>query len=409
MQLINYDGEDAILGIFQDVTERIRLEDQLRQAQKMEAVGQLTGGVAHDFNNLLAVIMGNLELLLEQVERGSKAFSLATRALAAGGRGADLTHRLLAFSRRQPLQPVPVDVNELIRGMHELLIRTLGEDVDIELVGGAGLWQCDVDPGQLENAILNLSINARDAMPGGGRLTIETSNARVDDAYAAALENVAAGQYVLLAISDTGTGMDKDVIAQAFDPFFTTKEVGKGSGLGLSMIYGFVKQSGGHARIYSELGEGTTMKLYLPRSTVKGAPMAAVNASAMAGTKERGETILVVEDDAEVRTVTVTILGDLGYEVLEAGTAAAGLTQLERNPGINLMIADIVLPGGMGGRELADEACRLRSGLKVLYVSGYAENALSHHGRLDEGVQLLVKPFRQADLAAKIRQILDSV
>ncbi|MBT7636354.1 MAG: PAS domain S-box protein [Rhodospirillaceae bacterium] len=407
LQPISYAGEDAILGSFQDVTERLRLEEQLRQAQKMEAVGQLTGGVAHDFNNLLAVIMGNMELLLEQAEPEGKASQFAMRALAATQRGADLTHRLLAFSRRQPLQPIAVDVNELIGGMHDLLVRTLGEDIGIELVGGAGLWRCEVDPGQLENTVLNLSINARDAMPGGGLLTIETSNVRLDENYASSQEDVAPGQYVLLSISDTGTGMEKDVIEQAFDPFFTTKEVGKGSGLGLSMIYGFVKQSGGHARIYSESGEGTTMKIYLPRATVLAdAEMDGVVQSG-ADPAARGETIVVVEDDADVRAVTVGCLLELGYNVVEAATAVEGLAQLERNKGANLLIADIVLPGGMGGRDLAEKACALQPDLQVLYISGYAENALSHHGRLDDGVQLLVKPFRLADLGAKVRQILD--
>jgi PAS domain S-box-containing protein len=408
LQLINFAGEDAILGSFQDVTERLRLEDQLRQAQKMEAVGQLTGGVAHDFNNLLAVIMGNLELLQEQLEDESRAAKLLARALAASERGADLTHRLLAFSRRQPLQPIQVDINQLVRGMQDLLVRSLGEDIGIELVGGAGLWQCEVDPGQLENAILNLSINARDAMPGGGRLTIETSNARLDDAYASAQEDVTPGQYVLLAISDTGTGMEKEIIEQAFDPFFTTKDVGKGTGLGLSMIYGFVKQSGGHARIYSEVGVGTTMKIYLPRARGD-ASTEPESDSVPATTAARGETILVVEDDAEVRTVAVSILTELGYDILEAATAAAGLAQLERNPRVNLLIADIVLPGGMGGRELSDKARAILPGLKVLYISGYTEDAVVHHGQLDAGVQLLVKPFRRVDLEVKVRQVLDGV
>jgi PAS domain S-box-containing protein len=409
LQPISYAGEDAILGSFQDVTERLRLEDQLRQAQKMEAVGQLTGGVAHDFNNLLAVIMGNMELLLDQVEPESKAAQFTMRALSATQRGADLTHRLLAFSRRQPLRPIAVDVNELIAGMQDLLVRTLGEDIGIELADGAGLWRCEVDPGQLENAVLNLSINARDAMPGGGLLTIETSNVHLDEDSASSQEDVAPGQYVLLSISDTGTGMDKDVIAQAFDPFFTTKEVGKGSGLGLSMIYGFVKQSGGHARIHSELGEGATMKIYLPRSTALADVGTESAVQSGANPAVRGEMIVVVEDDADVRAVTVGSLLELGYDVVEAATAEEGLAQLERNKRANLLIADIVLPGGMGGRELAERACALHPELRVLYISGYAENALSHHGRLDDGVQLLVKPFRLGDLGAKVRQILDGV
>ncbi|MDP6565378.1 MAG: PAS-domain containing protein [Alphaproteobacteria bacterium] len=396
-------------GTGSDITEQKQQQEQLRQAQKMEAVGQLTGGVAHDFNNLLAVIMGNLELLLENTEPGGKISGLANKALAATLRGADLTHRLLAFSRRQPLRPVSVDVNRLAHDMQDLLVRTLGEAIGIELVGGAGLWRCDVDPGQLENTILNLSINARDAMPQGGRLTIETSNARLDDAYAAAQADVAPGQYVLLAISDTGSGMPPEVIAQAFDPFFSTKDAGRGSGLGLSMIYGFVKQSGGHARIYSEVGEGTTMKIYLPRSTASVAGPPETTARAVADTAARGEVVMVVEDDVDVRKVAVSILSEQGYEVHEAGTAAAALALIERTQKINLLLTDVILPGGMGGRELADRACDLVPGLKVLFMSGYSENAIIHHGRLDEGVQLLAKPFGRADLATKVREILDGV
>jgi PAS domain S-box-containing protein len=405
MQNITYAGEEAILSSFQDVTERLYLEEQLRQAQKMEAIGQLTGGVAHDFNNLLAVIMGNLELLLEKSEPDSSLNSFAMRALAATQRGADLTHRLLAFSRRQPLQPVSVDINKLARGMQDLLVRSLGETIEIEMVGGAGLWQCEVDPGQLENAILNLALNARDAMPQGGRLTIETSNSRLDDGYAVAQDDVEPGQYVLLAISDTGTGMAPEVIEHAFDPFFTTKEVGKGSGLGLSMIYGFVKQSGGHARIYSELGEGTTMKIYLPRSAAGTQPE--ISTQAVTDTAARGEVIMVAEDDAEVRRVAISILDDLGYEVLEADTADVALAQMELDQRVALLVTDVILPGGMGGPELAEKAGDFLPSLKVLYMSGYTENAIMHHGRLYEGVQLLVKPFGRTDLAVKVRSILD--
>lgn len=390
-----------------DITENKAVEAQLLQAQKMEAVGQLTGGVAHDFNNLLAIILGNLELLAEQVENNSRAAELAAKAVAATLRGADLTHRLLAFSRTQPLRPTTVDVNRLTQGMQDLLVRSLGEAIAIELVIGPGLWQCEVDPGQLENAILNLSINARDAMPEGGRLMIETSNADLSDPYAAAIEDVIPGEYVLLAISDTGTGMPPEVISRAFDPFFSTKAVGKGSGLGLSMIYGFVRQSGGHARIYSELGEGTTMKIYLPRSTADIAARPAAGSQIAANTQARGEVIMVVEDDPEVRTVAVAILDELGYEILEAGSADAALAQIDPPQRIDLFITDVILPGGMGGRQLADRAGELIPGLKILYISGYAENALMHHDRLDEGVQLLMKPFGRADLALKVHEILD--
>ncbi len=390
-----------------DVTERKTVEAQLLQAQKMQAVGQLTGGVAHDFNNLLAIILGNLELLAEQVENNSRVAELAAKAVAATLRGADLTHRLLAFSRTQPLHPSTVDVNQLTQGMQDLLVRSLGEAIEIEFVNGPDLWQCEVDPGQLENVILNLSINARDAMTEGGRLVIETSNADLSDPYAAAIEDVVPGEYVLLAISDTGTGMPPEVISQAFDPFFTTKAVGKGSGLGLSMIYGFVRQSGGHARIYSELDEGTTMKIYLPRSTADIAARPAASTQVVADTKARGEIIMVVEDDPEVRTVAVAILDELGYEILEADSADAALAQISPSRQIDLFVTDVILPGGMGGRELAGRAGELIPGLKILYISGYAENALMHHDRLDEGVQLLVKPFGRADLALKVREILD--
>ncbi|MDA1100958.1 MAG: PAS domain S-box protein [Proteobacteria bacterium] len=413
LQRINYAGENAILGSFQDVTDRLRLEEQLRQAQKMEAIGQLTGGVAHDFNNLLAVIMGNLELLVERAEADSEIAKFAARALAATGRGANLTHRLLAFSRRQPLRPVSLDVSQLVTGMQDLLLRTLGTTIEIALVAGANLWQCEVDPGQLENAILNLSINARDAMPQGGRLTIEISNADLDDTYATAYgtapEDLAPGQYVLLAISDTGSGMPPKVAAQAFEPFFTTKAVGKGSGLGLSMIYGFVKQSGGHVRIYSEVGAGTTIKIYLPRAAAGAGAWPETGAHPVADTAAQGEVVMVVEDDAEVRMVVVGILDELGYEVLQAETGDAALAQIKHNDRINLLITDIALPGGMDGRELADRVRgELLPGLKVLYISGYSEDANMRQGRLDDGTQLLTKPFRQAGLAIKVREILDS-
>ncbi len=398
---------NGYFGLGMDISRRHALEEHLRQSQKMEAVGQLTGGIAHDFNNLLAVIMGNLELLLERTGSDAGISKLATRALGATQRGADLTHRLLAFSRRQPLRPVSVDISHLVQGMHDLLARTLGEAIEIELVVAAELWRCEVDAGQLESAILNLSINARDAMPQGGKLTIETSNAHLDDAYAAAQEEVEPGQYVLLAVSDTGTGMSAEIIAQAFEPFFTTKEVGKGSGLGLSMIHGFVKQSRGHVRIYSELGEGTTMRLYFPRSTADPVSGHGAVAPAVIDTSALGEVVMVVEDDVDVRTVAVSILDELGYEILEAGTAVAALEQIERSRRLDLLITDVVLPGGLGGRDLADKALALKPSLKVLYMSGYTKNAIMHHGRLDEGVQLLTKPFGRADFALKIRQILD--
>lgn len=398
-----------------NVTEFVIQEQLLHQAQKMEAVGQLTGGVAHDFNNLMGVIMGNLELLLLRSGADESISSYANKALAATERGAELTHRLLAFSRTQPLRPRSVDVDVLVREMEELFVRTLGENVEIEMRGGgSGAWPCDVDPGQLENVVLNLCLNAHDAMPDGGRLTVETSNVEIDDAHAnahthaLAIEEIEIGQYLLLAISDTGVGMEDEVIAKAFDPFFTTKDVGQGSGLGLSMIHGFVKQSGGHVQIYSEVDKGTTIKIYLPRSTTIEAVISDASVQPAMDTSARGEVLMVVEDDIELRTVIVTILGDLGYRVLEAGSAASALAQLGQGENINLLISDIILPGGLGGKGLVAKATDLHPDLKSLFVSGYAENAAAHQSRLADGAALLVKPFGRRDLALKVREILDS-
>ncbi|NQV59523.1 MAG: PAS domain S-box protein [Alphaproteobacteria bacterium] len=412
LQLSQSETPPVFFAIIQDITERKRAEERLVQSQKMEAIGQLTGGVAHDFNNLLAIIMGNLELLLARGTGDSEISGFAAKALAATQRGANLTHRLLAFSRMQPLRPVSVGADQLVRGMEDLLVRTLGEAIEIKLNSSADLWPCEVDPGQLENALLNLSINARDAMPRGGRLTIETSNIVIDDAYAAAQDDVEAGEYVLLAVSDTGSGMAPEIIAQAFNPFFTTKGAGKGSGLGLSMVYGFVKQSGGHARICSEVGAGTTVKIHLPRS-IGGqgvAPGTSAHPAANRPTTDtgaHGEVIMVVEDDAEVRAVAVGFLSQLGYEVLEAGRADAALEKIAQNREINLLLADIILPGGMGGKELADRACELLPSLKVLYMSGYTGDPHIHPGPPGRDGQLLMKPFGQADLAKKVRQALD--
>jgi CheY-like chemotaxis protein len=368
----------------------------------MEAVGQLTAGVAHDFNNMLAVTWGNAELLEDEIGADNPQLGAVFRATK---RGADLTQRLLAFSRKQVLNPKIVNANNLIADITGLLRRTLEEHIDIETVTGAGLWNCEVDPAQLENALVNLAINARDAMPDGGKLTIETANVRLDDDYAAAQAEVKPGQYVMLAVTDTGTGMAPEVRDHVFEPFFTTKAVGKGSGLGLSMIYGFVKQSGGHVTIYSEPGEGTTIKLYLPRSTETEA--AERKAATDAVPAARGETVLVVEDDSDLRTLAVALLGNLGYQVLEAGTGAAALEQLGSTTRVNLLLTDVMLPGGMNGRELAAEAGRRAPGLQVLYMSGYTENAIVHHGRLDADAELLPKPFRRADLARAVRRALD--
>jgi signal transduction histidine kinase len=392
-----------------EVAERMKAEEALRQAQKMEAIGQLTGGIAHDFNNLLTIIVGNIELLQRRLPEGSdRLLRAAEHAMDATRRAATLTQRLLAFSRRQPLDPKPIDVNKLVAGMSDLLRRTLGEGVVLETVLAGGLWRSQADPNQLENAILNLAVNARDAMPDGGRLTIETANARLDEAYVQALpEPVPPGQYVLVAVSDTGMGMDKATQEKVFEPFFTTKESGKGTGLGLSQVYGFVRQSNGHVRIYSEPGEGTTIKVYLPRLVGSDHEPAEMPAKAAAMVRGAGETVLVVEDERDLRAYTTEALRELGYRVLEAADAAAALSIVDRHPEIDLLFTDVVLTGGMNGRNLADEAARRRPGLPVLFTTGYTSNAIVHHGRLDPGMPLIGKPFTYAELAAKVRRMLD--
>jgi PAS domain S-box-containing protein len=402
---IVWNGEEAIQRTLIDLSERKQLEEQLHQAQKMEVVGHLTGGVAHDFNNILTAITGNLELAADQVEPTSEVGAMVERALGAAWRGATLTERLLAFSRRQALAPQVIHARALAEGMIDLLHRTLEESVSIEFIGSDDLWMCEADPSQLENAILNLAINARDAMPDGGKLTIETENISLDEDYATAQAEVTPGQYVMIAVTDTGAGMSQEILGQVFDPFFTTKEIGKGSGLGLSMVFGFVKQSGGHVTIYSEVGVGTTVKLYLPRS--RGGKPASLPSGPLDVPRARGEIILVVEDDPSVRTLSVALLSDLGYGVLEAADGPAALLVLETSPQIDLLFTDVVLPGGMRGPELAAEITRRRPRITVLYTSGYTENAIVHQGRLDEGVDLLNKPFRRDDLARKVRAVLD--
>ncbi len=387
--------------------QRAAIEDlnlRLRQSQKMEAVGQLTGGIAHDFNNLLTVILGNADLLRDSLKHDRDLHGIADLTLRAAERGAELTNRLLAFGRRQALDPAPTDINKLIAAMEKLLRRTLGEHVEIEMVQSGGLWKAMVDSGQLESAILNLCLNARDAMGIGGRLTIETANTRLDAAYAAGQPELEPGQYVMVAVSDTGAGMDAQTLERAFEPFFTTKDVGKGSGLGLSMVYGFVKQSKGHVRIYSEQGQGTTVKLYLPRAYGDRAE----EDEAVGGAARNGhEKILLVEDDDLVRSHVSAQLAGLGYEVVAVENGPDALDALRRDVGIDLLFTDIVMPGGINGRQLADEAKKLRPSMPVLFTSGYTENAIVHHGRLDPGVHLLQKPYRRQELAAKIREVLD--
>jgi PAS domain S-box-containing protein len=382
-------------------------EEALRQSQKMEAVGQLTGGIAHDFNNLLAGIAGSLELLSARIAQGrlKDLDRYIATAQGAAGRAAALTHRLLAFARRQTLEPRPTNVNRLMAGMEELIRRTVGPAVRVEVVGAAGLWTALIDPSQLESALLNLCINARDAMPDGGRITIETSNKWLDERMARE-RDMEPGQFLSLCVTDTGTGMTPEVAERAFDPFFTTKPIGQGTGLGLSMIYGFVRQSGGQVRIYSEPGMGTTMCLYLPRHHEEEAAAEAVAAPATAPRAEQGETVLVVDDEPTVRMLVTEVLEDLGYAAIEAADGAAGLQVLRSGARVDLLVTDVGLPGGMNGRQLADAGRVLRPGLQVLFITGYAENAVLSHGHLEPGMQVLTKPFAMDMLTSRIRTMI---
>jgi PAS domain S-box-containing protein len=389
----------------QDITEQKQTEEQLRQAQKMEAVGQLTGGIAHDFNNLLAVILGNLELVQNEVEESEQGSECVQSAIEAAERGAGLTQRLLAFSRKQALQPASVDANALVQDMLELLRRTLGEQIDIELVRDADLWQCLVDSNQLENALLNLAINARDAMPTGGKLTITTSNSRIDDDYAASMPEVEAGHYVQISVNDTGSGMPEETQRRAFEPFYTTKDVGLGSGLGLSMVYGFIKQSGGHVSVDSEPSAGTTIRLFLPHYSGEALPESEpLDPSESLNAK--GEIVLVAEDDADLRALLLRVLKSLGYEVLEADSGEPALEILRSPAEIDLLLTDIVLPNQMSGRELAEEALQARPDLRVIYMSGYTEDEILHHRHPGDGIQFLQKPFRKADIARAVCRAL---
>jgi PAS domain S-box-containing protein len=407
--------EGELLGfakVTRDLTERRAADERARQAQKMEGIGQLTGGVAHDFNNLLTIIIGNLETLqrnlgetpppLERLRRS------AENAMRGSRRAESLTQRLLAFSRQTPLDPRPIDIGRLVGGLSDLLRRTLGEQVTVETVLGGGLWRANVDPNQLEVAIINLAVNARDAMPGGGTLTLETANVYLDEHYAAAQVEVVPGQYVMVAITDNGSGMSAEVRSKAFDPFFTTKDVGHGTGLGLSQVYGFAKQSGGHIKIYSEVGEGTTIKLYFPRVHATASDDENEAGTPVLASATSSETVLVVEDDPDVRSYSCDTLRELGYSVLEAKDGRSGLIVLDSNPQIRVLFTDVGLPGGINGRQLADEARKRRPRLKVLFTTGYARNAIVHDGRLDPGVELIPKPFTQAALASKLRDIIDA-
>ena len=410
------DPSGRLLGfakITRDMTERLMQQEMLEQAraaltqsQKMEAIGQLTGGVAHDFNNLLTAVLGNLELLGRQTEcQSGTPQRLIANARRAVERGAGLTRQLLAFSRRQALAPAPTEVNRLVAGMSDLLRRTLGEAIAVESVLGGGLWPAFVDQNQLESALLNLAVNARDAMPEGGKLTIETANTYLDEDYAASRSDVTPGQHVMIAVTDTGTGMSPEIRARVFEPFYTTKSADQGTGLGLSQVYGFVKQSGGHVAIYSEPGQGTTVKLYLPRH-IGGGTFEPSPERQPALASGQGETVLIVEDDEGVRQYASAALRQLGYNVYEAADGPSALRILESQTDITLLFSDVVLPG-MNGRVLAQEARRRRPDLKVLFTTGYSRNAIVHGGFLDPGVQLLPKPFTIDSLARKLRQMLD--
>jgi PAS domain S-box-containing protein len=393
------------LAGMRDVTEVHALEEQLRQSQRLEAVGQLTGGVAHDFNNLLTVMLGNAEVLEEELAGDPYRQSLAAMIVSAAQRGADLTQRLLAFARKQALSPASVDVNQLISGMDPLLRRALSESIEIALYPGQALWPALVDPAQLESALLNLSLNASDAMPKGGCLTIETENVDLDEEYCSRHPDVRPGRYVLVAVTDTGLGVAPELMPRLFEPFFTTKPKGKGTGLGLPMVYGFIKQSGGHIGIYSEVGQGTTVRMYLPRTPdeTPTVSLPVLDISVPRGT----EVVLLVEDDRLVRHYVAEQLQSLGYRVLLAEHGAAALPMLQGDDAIDLLLTDVIMPG-MSGRELADAARAMRPGLKVLYCSGYSEDAIIHQGRLDPGVQLLAKPFRRGELARRVREVLDA-
>lgn len=389
-----------------DITDRQTLEEQLRQAQKMEAVGQLTGGLAHDFNNMLQGIIGSLDCIRRRIELGHSqdVDKFINSGLEAANRAASLTHRLLAFSRRQALDPRPTNVNHLIFGMEELVRRTMGPNISVEVVVPSELWLSRIDAPQLESAVLNLSINARDAMPDGGKLTIQAANKSLDNSEAEQI-GILPGQYVSLSVTDTGTGMTPEVAARAFDPFYTTKPIGQGTGLGLSMIYGFVRQSGGQVRIETELGKGTTVCVYLPRY-LGAADEQQPAESLKQPEKGGGETILLIDDEKSIRMLAIEVLTENHYQVLEARDASSALTILESGKPIDLLITDVGLPGNMNGRQIADAARTMRNGLKVLFITGYADSAAIGRGRLEAGMEILVKPFQMTTLVAKVQQLL---
>ena len=391
-----------------EIVERKVASGQVRQLQKMEAVGQLTSGIAHDFNNMLAIVIGSLDVARRRLTgtENPAVLNCINNAAEGAERAAVLTARLLAFSRQQPLDPRVLDVNKLVSGMSQLLRRTIGEQVEIETVLAGGLWRTFADPSQVESTLLNLAVNARDAMPAGGKLTIETVNAHLDDAYAAEHAEVSAGQYVMVSVTDTGIGMSTEVLERAFDPFYTTKGTGKGTGLGLSQVFGFVKQTGGHVKIYSEVDHGTTVKVYLPRREGQAPETSEVLTASALPLGHASEIVLVVEDEEKVRHVTVDALRELGYTAIQAGNATEALQQLTLHPNVALLLTDIVMPE-MNGKKLADRAVELKPGLKVIFTTGYTRNAVVHNGILDAGVAFLPKPFSIEQLAKKVRQALD--
>lgn len=410
-------SEAALRALNEELEQRVvdrtaalmRAEEALRQSQKMEAVGQLTGGLAHDFNNLLAGISGSLELMQTRLAQGrvGEVDRYITMAQGASKRAAALTHRLLAFSRRQTLESRPTDINRLVIGMQDLVQRTVGPGISVEVVGASGLWPALVDASQLENALLNLCLNARDAMPDGGRITIETAN-RWLDFQAALQQDLPEGQYLSLCVTDNGTGMIPKVVARAFEPFFTTKPVGQGTGLGLSMIYGFARQSGGQVRIYSEVGEGTTVCIYLPRHHGAADEEVRPATGTVLTSAEHSKTVLVVDDEPTVRLLVTDVLADLGYLALEAADSATGLRMLQSDAHIDLLVTDVGLPGGMNGRQMTDAARVARPDLKVLFITGYAENSVLSDGRLEPGMAVLTKPFAIATIGSRIRQMIES-
>ena len=399
------------IAIIEDITDRKFNEERLRRAERLGAIGELSGGLAHDFNNLLSVVLGNLDLVAEKLEAYPDALfdckRLLDSATGAAERGASLTQRLLAFSRKQALEPTILDLNKVIGQVDDLIRHALDESIETEIIRSAGLWLCEVDKSQVENVLMNLAINARDAMPEGGQLTIETGNVVLDDEYVLGRDELISGQYVMLAVTDTGCGMSEEVARQAVEPFYTTKDVGRGSGLGLSMVYGFVKQSGGHLSIYGEVGEGTTIKVYLPRTHLTPAEEDTYSEVSVPR-KGAGEVILLVEDDESLRRLTASLLADMGYKVYQAENALAARKVFSQLPRLDLLLTDVVLPGHVGGRALSEILIAEQPGLKVLYMSGYTENSIVHNGRLDPGAILLQKPFRKEKLAIKVTQALMS-